>query len=241
MSSNNINTLTITGNTFNALGNGILFANDTAAQSHTVTNNVFQGCGQIDPGKVIFQDNTIASSTAGATGALLIDADGTSNIEDISFISSGTGHAVYITSPGSYTLRGFRFSGYGANNTTNAAIYNNSGGLVTLTMIDSDTATVRNGTGATTEFTLTPYTLTLTGLIPNTEIVVLEHDTQTVLDRIENSGTTFAFDYFYPTGYNIDIVIHNVEYVYIKLKNLSLPENNSSLPIQQVRDRWVIT
>jgi hypothetical protein len=145
----NIDTLTIDSCTFANLKNTISFTNTAAATGHDVTNTVFTGCGQIDPGDVTFTGNTIANTTD-ANGGLLIDADGTSNISGISFISDGTGHAIYITAAGSYTLTDFTYSGYGATGTTNATIYNNSGGSVIVTVSGGDTPTYYNGTSADT-------------------------------------------------------------------------------------------
>lgn len=73
------------------------------------------------------------------------------DVSNCSFISGGSGHAIEITAPGTYTFAGNTFTGYGANGTTDAAIYNNSGGAVTLNVTGGgDTPTVRNGTSAST-------------------------------------------------------------------------------------------
>ncbi len=64
--------------------------------------------------------------------------------------SSSAGHAIRITTPGTYTLSGNTFSSFGANGTTSAAIFNDSGGAVTLNIINGNSPTVRNGTGAST-------------------------------------------------------------------------------------------
>jgi hypothetical protein len=145
----NVNTLTLNGVTFSALGNGITFSNGADATGHTVTNCTFDGCGQIDPGDVTFTNNAI-NNTTDANGGLLIDADGTSNISDLSFTSDGTGHAIYITATGTYTFTNFTYSGYGSTGTTDAAIYNDSGGSVTINVSGGDTPTYRNGSGAST-------------------------------------------------------------------------------------------
>lgn len=145
-----IETFTMTGNTFSQLGNAITFASDASAASHTVTGNSFTACGQINPGEVIFENNTISATTAGTTGALLLNTPDATNLQDITFNSGGTGHAIYITATGTYNLTGFVFNGYGANDTTNAAIYNNSGGAVTINIAGGLTPTVRNGAGAST-------------------------------------------------------------------------------------------
>lgn len=156
-----ITTLTLNSCTFADLKNKIWFTNTAAATGHSVTGCSFSGCGQIDPGDVVFTGNTIAKTTD-ANGGLLIDADGTANISDLSFTSDGTGHAIYITATGTYTFTNFTYSGYGADGTTDAVVYNNSGGLVTINVSGGDTPTVRNGSGATTSVINTvPLTVTV--------------------------------------------------------------------------------
>lgn len=92
-----------------------------------------------------------------------VTADDPSDIVDCRFISAGTGHAIELTTPGSYDFDGNTFSGYGADGTTDAAIYNNSGGLVTLTINGGgDVPTVRNGAGASTTILTSQVSFTVT-------------------------------------------------------------------------------
>jgi hypothetical protein len=155
----NINTLTLDTVAFVDLLGDVDFSNSADATGHSVTNCTFQNCGEVDPGDVTFENNTIADSADSATGGLLLDADGTSNWSDLNFISGGTGHAIYITATGSYTFTNFSYSGYGANDTTDAVVYNNSGGSVIITVDGGDTPTVRNGTNADTTLVLGSVTV----------------------------------------------------------------------------------
>ena len=69
--------------------------------------------------------------------------------------SASTGHAIRITTPGTYTFAGNTFTSFGADASTSAAIYNDSGGLVTLNVTaGGGTPTVRNGAGASTTVNL---------------------------------------------------------------------------------------
>lgn len=73
------------------------------------------------------------------------------NITNCRFVSGASGHAIEITTPGTYSFVGNTFTGFGADGTTDASIYNNSGGAVTLNLGAGDsTPTVRNGAGAST-------------------------------------------------------------------------------------------
>lgn len=92
-------------------------------------------------------------SISGATtldGEAFVISNSPANIKRCDFTFSD-GHAIEITVPGTYTFEGNTFTGYGANDTTDAAIFNNSGGAVTLNITGGgSTPTIRNGVGATT-------------------------------------------------------------------------------------------
>jgi hypothetical protein len=76
--------------------------------------------------------------------------------------SASTGHAIRITTAGTYDLSGCTFTGYGADGTNSAAIYNDSGGAVTLNIVDDGNApTIRNGAGASTNVVLNPVALSV--------------------------------------------------------------------------------
>jgi hypothetical protein len=192
-----ITSLLLDACSFSSLKKPIWFTNSAAASSHTVQGCTFDGCGQIDPGDVLFTGNTISSSADALTGAILLDADGTSNWSDLSFVSGGTGHAIYITAPGSYVLDNLTYSGYGANDTTNAAIYNNSGGSVTLTVQGGSIPTVRNGAGASTTLVLGQVTLTIKAAVSllGAEIRIYDMD-----GTLPNLGTELAGTETCPTA-----------------------------------------
>lgn len=65
--------------------------------------------------------------------------------------TGGGGHAIRLTTPGTYNMVGNIFNGFGATGSTGAAIYNDSGGSVTLNISGGGTTpTYRNGTSAST-------------------------------------------------------------------------------------------
>jgi len=101
-------------------------------------------------------------STSGTAFSSDVDFN---TLTESSFTQSADGHAIEITTPGTYTLSSLDFVGYGADGTLSAAIYNNSGGAVTLNLSGTTGVTVRNGTGASTQVN-NAVTLTVTG-IPN--------------------------------------------------------------------------
>lgn len=65
--------------------------------------------------------------------------------------TGGGGHAIRITATGTYNLVGNTFTGFGSTGTNNAAIFNDSGGTVTLNISGGgSTPTYKNGTNALT-------------------------------------------------------------------------------------------
>ena len=80
-------------------------------------------------------------------------------------------------------------------------------------------------------------TLTLTDLVSNSEIRIFSHGTETELDGIESSGTTFEYSYTYSAGTYVDIIILHLDYQYYRVENYLLSGTDSFLPIQQRFDR----
>jgi len=117
----------------------------TFQSGQSITNSTFINCGQITPSTAVFTGNTFNGSSD-ANGAILM----TTHLTGASFVSDGTGHAIYITTPGSYTLTNCTYDGYGADATGDAVIYNNSGGVVTISVSGGDTPTVLDGASAST-------------------------------------------------------------------------------------------
>lgn len=232
LNTNNIDTLVFTGNTVAETGSTVQFGTDTAAQSHVVTGNSFQGCGRVSPGVVEFRNNSIVNSTDVGGALLLTD---TTQLDSLTFSSAGTGHGILIETPGTYVISDFTFTGYGADGTTNAALYNNSGGAVTLQVSGTTGLTVLNGTGASTTIENT-QTFNITGLQPNSEVRVYRTSDGVELAGVENSGTTFSFNYNYTTDVPVDVYIHNVTYKWLGLSS-TLTANGVTLPVQQQFDR----
>jgi len=239
----NINTFILNGVVFSALGNTITFSNSADSIGHDVIGCTFAGCGRIDPGTVTFDGNTISNST-NLDGALLIDSDGTSNMSDLTFNRGTGGHGIIITEIGTYELTSFSFNNFGADGTTTASIYNNSGGLVTLNILGGgDPPTIRNGTGSTTEVNQL-VTVTLTNLREDTEIRVF--DSATSNPQVELAGTENAtggsfddreFSFSLNAGTIVDIVVHSVVYESLRINNFTIPSTDSTFPVDQRFDR----
>jgi len=175
MSGDGIDELFLTSVTFTGLKNPMFFPTDTSVAgspqgllgNHLIITGTFNDCGMIDPGTTQFNNNTISNSTTFSVigspsgtlaGALLIDVDGTGNLSNLAFSNTDTvgspiiGHAVYVAATGSYTFDTFTYSGYASidGSTGTEAVFNDSGGAVTITISGGDIPSVRNGVGATT-------------------------------------------------------------------------------------------
>lgn len=119
------------------------------------------------------------------------------NASLVSFCSfeQGTngGHAIEITQPGSYSFVGNTFEGYGLDGTTDAAIYNNSGGQVTLNVSrGGDTPTIRNGIGATTDV-VSGAQVSVIGLATGSQVKVVKVSNGDVLFNGAESGGQINF------------------------------------------------
>ena len=83
----------------------------------------------------------------------------------------------------------------------------------------------------------TSYSFTLTGLKANTEIRIYNSSTGEAVAGIENSGTSFTYNYTYSGDINIYVVILHIDYKYQRLSGLTLSNGNQSIPIQYETDR----
>lgn len=79
-------------------------------------------------------------------------------------------------------------------------------------------------------------TLTLTGLVSGSDIVILDAGTETERVNVDaNSGTTYA--YSFTTGGDVDICVYKAGYVPYTIRAYTLPATDGSLPIAQQIDR----
>lgn len=119
-----------------------------------------------------------------------VTSDNPSDISDCSFTSSGTGHAIEITTTtGSpFDLDNVNFTGYAVSDgsTGNEAIYNNSGGSITINVIGGNTPSIRNGAGASTTLIINPVDTTITVKDINTAAAI--ENARVLVTAADNSG-----------------------------------------------------
>lgn len=189
----------------------------------TITQNsaVLSGCA--------FKDSKVISAALG-------DLD---NLSDCTFTSSGTGHALEVGgSASTITFSGNTFTGYAASNgsTGNEAIYVNiASGTVTLNISGGSTPSIR--TAGATVVVNNSVTLTLTGLVSGSDIVIRTHGTTTMRAQVDAHGSTsYGFTYSYAASDYVDIEVYQPGYIPWSSWNYLLSSSNASLPVAQVAD-----
>lgn len=135
----------------------------------TADSCTFRGCDKLNQNGATL-DSCIIDGATTADGEAFIISDNPAVISNCNFTFSD-GHAMEITTPGTYSFDGNTFTGYGATGTNDAAIYNNSGGLVTLNVTNAMNPTYRNGVGAST---VVSQSVTLTVTVKNEGGAVIE-------------------------------------------------------------------
>jgi hypothetical protein len=211
----------------------------------SIINCIFNRCNSITQTSATF-DGCLISRLVNSGG---MTANNIELISNCDFVSDGTGHAITLTSAhasNEYTFTGNTFTGYASvsGSTGNEAIYNNSGGHVTIYIDNGDMPSIRNGTGASTTL-INAVVLTLTGMVSGSEVRIYLHGTTTELtgidlvDTLDDTGITYKFSYSYNYAEDtyVDIVVHNVDYIYYRIDNLLLSPSNTSIPIDQQFDR----
>jgi hypothetical protein len=212
----------------------------------TIAGCTFKRCGQVTQGAADI-DGTIFDECTDAVALLVDNPD---NVDDVTFNSDGTGHAIELTTDcagNSYTLTDLWVSGYASSDgsTGNEVLYNNSGGAVTLN-IDGGSGvsniSVRNGSGARTTL-VANYSFTITGLELNTEVTIVTAGTSTELFHVENATTSdgggkYQVTYSHSGGASVDVLIHHVDYQpdVNNIYGLTLPSANSSVKVNMFED-----
>jgi hypothetical protein len=227
-------------------GTGTASHKITGARNYTLTSAVTLDGADIEIVDLTQASGTIQNSivrTNSASGVAVLDDLTIGNITDTQFIqsSTGVGHAIEITSPGTYSFSGLTFTGYGANGSNSAAIYNNSGGSVTINVSGGgNTPTYRNGTSASTTVN-NNISVTFTGLKDNTEVRVYDAGDGSEIGGIENatsgSPDNRTFTWSDVASNVVDYVIHNNTYETIRVEGYTVPTSDTSIPVQQRLDR----
>jgi hypothetical protein len=134
-------------------------------------------------------------------------------------------------------------TGLGGTNSVysaNCAFHNSTGGSLTLNISGGDSPGVRNSNGSTTTV-VNSVSVTVGSLKDDSEVRVYETGTTIEVAGTENAtdGTTDdrTFTFSDSPGDNVDIVVLALKYNWLKLINVTIPNDNATIPIQQIIDR----
>jgi hypothetical protein len=200
-----------------------------------VNDTTFRRCGAIYHNGCEFTNNLITRST----GSVICTLANAATLQNNTFISQGTGHAIIVTGTAQdITLVGNTFTGYAASNgsTGNEAIWVNiATGTVNITIGGGGNTPSIRTTGATVNV-ISGATVTFTGLPTGCDIVVLTAGTSTILAQVDaHSATSYAFAYQgTPT---VDVGFLKPGYVPYYIRNLALSTSDSSIPVSLTADR----
>ncbi len=176
-------------------GNQFVSATLTLDADHPITGgSVTGGEGITDNGAALRGLSIKVTDQLGADNAM-INVSPTTDIAELDFSINDdviAGHALSYSTPGTYPLTGITYSGFGPDESATAAIYNNSGGVVTLES-NGAVPTIRNSPGSSTVVTVPSAGLNVSVSEPNSQVVVYDAGTTTVLDFDTNVTGTYNY------------------------------------------------
>lgn len=209
----------------------------TATNREVISCN-FESCEELDPDTCKLQYCFFIQAD---TYAVLLDKT-SHNISNCTFIRGTTGYAFRIPSgaTGTYASTNNTYTGYAASGSANAAIYNNSGGSVTITVSGGDAPTYYNIGGSTTTIDAT-VSVTFDKLKDNTEVRVYKTSDDSVIAGIENatagSPDDRNFQWSATAGTNVYYHLINKLYEQITVYGYVVPSSATTIDFQQKFDR----
>jgi len=234
----------IYGSTIVGSNQGITLPN--SSDNEFITNVITNG-GELFLGNTFSRNLRITSST------LLLD-DST-DIANTEFNGASGGHGILITDQGTYDFNNLTFNNYGDDDTTDAAIFNDSGGEVIINIFGGNTPTVRNGSGATTIIN-NPITFIVNNIIEDSEVRIFTQSDLTELGGVESVSdtpidvnnvsvesdpdNTDRFRVIYNYNHEEDIPIYLVVFKQTRIpiyQSLNLTDQDSSFFAVQIFDR----
>lgn len=230
-SSSNAQFVYLYGNTFSGFTQGFkLSADATNGPNHEFIGNIVRNCDRVDAGQVFIRNSEFTAYT-GSNAALLWNDN--INLRNCSFTnnSSSVGDSAGIQFPnsGNFDLYNIQFAGnnYDVKSTTTSSI--------TLYVNDNgDTPTYTSSLGGIVNIVNTK-SLTITNLVSGTEIHVYKTSDLSELSGIENSDTTFVYNYN-ADGTPIFITLIKPGYKWVRYDNLTLSANGISIIATQQVD-----
>ena len=234
---------TLSGNTFTGYksdpsgvtaGSGWEFNNETEVSSNNVIFSYPHGISSGNSFYYEVQANGNIGLTDGGLYYLRSVDSSTVSVHETEYGAVNNTNTISITALG---------GGSGGTNSfysSNAAFHNSTGGLLTLNITGGTSPGVRNSGGSTTTV-VNSVSVTLSGLKDDSEVRVYETGTTIEVAGIETAtdGTPDdrSFTFSDSPGDQIDIVVLALKYKWLKLINVTVPNDNTTIPIQQIIDR----
>jgi len=217
----------------NSASVGAVFATGSVGSGNSGSGLTFDQCGQINAGTVPMRNCVWSGHDITGSGALLWNS-----ITDVQFSAfrnntdgTGSGSAgIQLSETGSFSFVEITFAG------NDYDVINSSGGPATISVSEGDTPSVFNTSGSSTQV-LNQVAVTLTGMVSQSEVIVLDADTGAVIDQVENVGGTGEFQFLDDAGNVVDIFIHAIDYVWQSITDFTIPATATEIPIQQTFDR----
>lgn len=204
----------------------------TLTSAASLTGTTLINCSKLTQNGATLDGVTILSANT-ADGVAFIESDDPSLLSDCSFTFSD-GHAIEITATGTYAFVGNTFTGYGADSSNDAAIFNDSGGLVTLNVSGGgSTPTIRNGSGASTVVNST-VSVTVTPLAAGSEVRAYRVSDGVELDGTESSsGSSHVLGLPAGTAVNIVVLNYSPPKIPVRIENVSFASDQNLNPFQR--------
>lgn len=198
------------GATVDLTGNSYVFATANLDSDVTYNRQLFVGGKGVNHNNSEIRNSTfIVNSQLGADKGI-VEFDSNTDIEDSAFeLSSGTttGHGIEIIATGSFDFNNLTFNNFGADGTSTAAVYNNSGGAVTIIVNGGNNPTVRNGVGSSTTLSLPLRNISITGITAGSRLRIYNETTASEVHNGIVSGTSYTASYQEGVGYSSGDVI----------------------------------
>lgn len=190
-------------------------------------------------------DCTVTQNGGSFTGCSILNSPVTgtdlSLFTNNTFTSGGAGHAIELTSLGGGSMNwDNQLSGYATSDGSigdEAIFVNVASGTLTINVADGSASPSIRTAGAVITKVVSPSTITITGIVDDTEVRIYRVSDGVEIMGTENSvGGSFSDTYNYTSDFDVDIVVHHVEYKYISFNNFTLDGTDATIPVTQVFD-----
>lgn len=220
--------------TYDFRGLQVIGAGDIYVPSGLVIEGVtFSSCDKVNPNGSVFRDCIFEKSTD-PEGALFVNSSfDMSKVVSCEFRNNPVAICLASPSPDVYTFEDLWFY----DNQVDVLVKATSGKVV-INVVGGgnlDPSKVVS-LGAEVEVNNVKR-LIISGLKPGSEVRIYDSETWEELGGIEESGTEFVFEYNYQSDRYVDIVVHHLNYIYVRICNYLLPDVDTVLPISQQIDR----